>query len=112
MASVERRHLEGELGRARPENGALAAIPAKYALFAGSPTPNPELISAVRAGVESVTQAMAPWAAPYMYLNFAESRREPTSLWTESVYHRLQQIKAAVDPGDMILSNHPIAPAA
>ncbi|MBV9336066.1 MAG: BBE domain-containing protein, partial [Solirubrobacterales bacterium] len=29
----------------------------------------------------------------------------------EQAYHRLRRIKAAVDPADMIHSNHPIAPA-
>jgi hypothetical protein len=53
---------------------------------------------------------MAPWAAEEMYMNFAESRRDPTSLWGEHASRRLRQIKAHVDPDDLIRSNHPIAP--
>ena len=112
MVSVELRHLEGEFGRARPENGALAAIPARYVLFSGSPAPSPDLLAAARAGVETITRALAPWGAPAMYLNFAETSRPPGSFWSGQAYDRLRQVKAAVDPDDVIRSNHPIPPAA
>ena len=55
---------------------------------------------------------MAPWAASQMYLNFAETRRDPASFWTPEAYNRLRQVKAAVDPEDRIQSNQPIPPAA
>ena len=54
---------------------------------------------------------MRPWAARHMYLNFAETTREAHTFWSEQAYHRLRRIKAAVDPGEMIRSNHPVAPA-
>ena len=111
LAVIELRHLEGELARARPGNGALASIPAKYTLIAGGFAPLPELESAVTAQVEAITHALAPWAAPYMYLNFADTRRDPASFWEAQAYRRLRRIKSAVDPGDLIRSNHPIPPA-
>jgi hypothetical protein len=61
--------------------------------------------------VDVVKQAMAPWAADHMYLNFAETTRRPGEFWSEAAYQRLRRIKAAVDPGDLIRSNHPIPPA-
>ena len=36
---VELRHVGGEMKRARPQNGALAAIDAEYALFAAGRAP-------------------------------------------------------------------------
>ena len=33
------------------------------------------------------------------------------TLWTEPAYRRLRQIKAAVDPRDLIRANHPVPPA-
>ena len=108
---IELRHLEGELARARPGNGALASIPAKYTLIAGGFAPLPELESAVTGQVEAITHALAPWAAPYMYLNFADTRRDPASFWEAQAYRRLRRIKSAVDPRDLIRSNHPIPPA-
>lgn len=60
--------------------------------------------------VEAIQDALAPWAARQMYLNFAETRQS-APFWTEQAYRRLRRIKAAVDPHDIIRSNHPIPPA-
>jgi hypothetical protein len=111
LAVIELRHLDAELGRARPGNGALASIRGKYALIAGGFAPVPDLVSAVRGSVEVIAQALAPWAAPYMYLNFADTRRDPASFWEAEAYRRLRRVKSAVDPADLIRSNHPIPPA-
>jgi FAD binding domain-containing protein len=112
LLSVELRHLGGEFGRPRPENGALAAIDAQYAMYAVGMTPVPELEAPVGAQVGAVKDALAPWAARQMYLNFAETPQwSPSAFWTEQAYRRLRRIKAAVDPGDIIRANHPIPPA-
>jgi hypothetical protein len=111
LLSVEMRHLGGEFARPRPENGALASIDAQYALYAVGMTPVPELRAPVMAQVEAVKDALAPWAAGQMYLNFAETRPPAAPFWTESAGQRLRQIKADVDPGDVIRSNHPVTPA-
>ena len=65
----------------------------------------------VTAQIEAVKDALAPWAARQMYLNFAETRHPRAPFWTGQAYQRLRQIKANVDPGDIIRSNHPIPPA-
>jgi hypothetical protein len=52
--------------------------------------------------------ALRPWAANQAYLNFAETRRDPRSFWTEAAYHRLRGIKATVDPDNLIRSNQPV----
>jgi FAD binding domain/Berberine and berberine like len=111
LTSVEVRHLGGELGRACPGHGALACFDADYMLFAVGSTPVPELVGPVTAQVEAIKSALAPWAARQMYLNFAETQHPAAPLWTEHAYQRLRRIKAAVDPGDLIRSNHPIPPA-
>jgi hypothetical protein len=96
---------------ARDRLGALASIDAQYALFAVGMAPVPELERAVMAQVGTVKQALAPWAARQMYLNFAETQDSRWRFWTEHAYRRLRRIKAAVDPGDMIRANHPVRPA-
>jgi UDP-N-acetylenolpyruvoylglucosamine reductase len=112
LLSVELRHLGGEFGRPRPENGALAAIEAQYAMYSVGMTPVPELKAPVSAQVGAVKDALAPWAARQMYLNFAETTpSSPSAFWTEQAYRRLRRIKAAVDPGHVIRANHPIPPA-
>ena len=45
-----------------------------------------------------------------MYLNFADTRRDPASFWSGQAYHRLRRIKTTVDPDDVTRSNHPIPP--
>ena len=112
------RHLGGELARTRPGNGALACLDAQYVLFETSMTPVPELmapvpelVAPVTAQVEMVKNALAPWGARQMYLNFAETQQPAAPFWTEQAHQRLRRIKANVDPDDMIRSNHPIPPA-
>ena len=75
-------------------------------------TPVPELVAPVMAQVQTVKDALAPWAARQMYLNYAETATGVAPFWTEPAYQRLRRIKASVDPGDTIRSNHPIPPAA
>jgi FAD binding domain/Berberine and berberine like len=111
MTTVELRHVGGEMRRVRPGNGALAAVHADYALSAAGMAPTPEVARAVATGVATVKSAMAPWAARQMYLNLAETGRDPRTFWTAEAYERLCRIKAAVDPGNLIRSNHPIPPA-
>jgi FAD/FMN-containing dehydrogenase len=111
LLSVELRHLGGELRRPRPEHGALASIGADYAMFAVGMVPAPELEGAVREQVQAVKDALAPWAASHMYLNFAETTRDAATFWTEQAYHRLRRIKATIDPDEVIRSNHPIPPS-
>jgi hypothetical protein len=59
-------------------------------------TPVPELMVPVTAQVAAVKAALAPWAVGHMYLNFAETDRDPASFWSEQAYHRLRRIKVAV----------------
>ena len=111
LASVEVRHLGGELGRGRRDNGALTSLQAPYLLYAAGITPTPDLAAPARAQIGAVEDALAPWMAAHMYLNFSETSRPRATLWTEPAYHRLRQIKARVDPDDVIRSNHPVPPA-
>jgi hypothetical protein len=110
LQTVELRHLGGEMGRARPGNGALAAVDADYAILAGGMAATPEMASAVRAGTAAVLSAVSPWAARQRYLNFTESSRETASFWSPSAYGRLRRIKAAVDPANVIRANFPVPP--
>jgi FAD/FMN-containing dehydrogenase len=108
LLTVELRHLGGALGRPHAAHGALSSIQAEYSMFAAGMVPVPELETPVRAQVQAVRSALGPWAASHMYLNFADTQRDPATFWTEQAYHRLRRIKAAVDPDNVIRSNHPI----
>ncbi len=111
LLAIELRHIGGEMRRARPRNGALAAIEADYAVYAVGAAPTVTTATAARAGVTAVMSALSGWAAPQMYLNLADSSRDPACFWSAAAYDRLRHIKAAVDPHSLIRSNHPIPPA-
>jgi FAD/FMN-containing dehydrogenase len=108
FVSLEVRQLGGELGRANPENGALAAVEGDYALYAVGIAPTPEAAAQVSTHVEVVLSTLRPWAAGLTYLNFAETKRDPHTLWTENAHHRLRRIKATLDPDNLIRSNQPV----
>jgi UDP-N-acetylenolpyruvoylglucosamine reductase len=109
LVSLEVRQLGGELRRVHPENGALAAVDAGYALYAVGIAPTPEAAAQVRAHIEVVKNGLRPWTAEQTYLNFAEASRDPHTLWTETAHRRLRRIKATVDPDNLIRSNHPVS---
>lgn len=108
LLSVEIRQLGGELGRARPQNGAQASIEAPHALYAVGMAPAPEVELIVRTQVSELLSAMSPWTSPHRYCNFTETSHPGETLWSESSIQRLRQIKASVDPEDRIRSNHPV----
>src|SRR5207302_9958344 len=105
------RQLGGALAKARPEHGALASIDAAFAMFAVGIAATPEQNAAVDRSVSAVKDALAPWEARSMYLNFAERPRDERTFVSEQAYRRLRRVKAAYDPGDVIRSNHPVPPA-
>jgi hypothetical protein len=111
LLSVEIRHLGGELSRPHASGGARSSIEAPYALFALGIPSGPQNGREIRGYLEHLMTGLAPWAASDMYMNFAETRRDPKALWSEHGYRRLRQIKGRVDPDDLIRSNHPIPPA-
>jgi hypothetical protein len=110
LAIVELRHLQGELARGRPQDGAVTSIPAKHALYAGGFAPTPDIQADSKSHIEAIQRALAPWATGYLNPNFAETEHAPESLWTAQVYQRLRRIKASVDPDDVIRANHPVHP--
>src|SRR5215470_14935309 len=109
LPKVEVRHLGGELARPWPGHGALASLDAQYLLHAVGAASGPDAGAAVQGQATAITTALAPWAAPTMYLNFAETPSPAAPLWTQDACHRLRRIKAKVDPGDIIRSSHPSA---
>ena len=111
MLSVEVRQLGGELGRARPENGALQAIDAAYGLWAVAPAPTPEAQAPIAAHITRIQEALAPFAAERGAMNFSGVARDAASFFSRGDYDRLRRIKASVDPDDRIRSNQPIPPA-
>jgi FAD/FMN-containing dehydrogenase len=111
LLSAEIRHLGGAVARRSPQHGALDAFESPYVMFAVGLTPTPELEQLVHEVTARLRDILAPWEADHTYMNFAETSRKPATLFSSASYHRLRQIKAIVDPTDLVRSNHPIPPA-
>jgi FAD/FMN-containing dehydrogenase len=110
LAGVEVRHLGGALARPAPGGGAQPKIDARYLVFAGGFTPTPELAAVVRAQARAVKDALTPRHSGYDYYNFAETPAGAHTVLPPASYRRLQQIKARYDPGQAIISAHPVWP--
>jgi hypothetical protein len=106
--SVEVRHLGGALARPAPGAGAQPRIDASYLLYAVGATPTPDLTGPVRAHVQAVNDALAPWHAGYDYYDFKDTRSTAAAVLSPPSFRRLQEIKAAYDPDQIIISAHPL----
>jgi FAD/FMN-containing dehydrogenase len=111
LLSAEIIHLGGELRRSRPGNGALDRLDAGYLVHCVGMTPVPDAVLPTMAQVQSVKEALAPWAARQMYLNFADTEMYEAPMWPAETFTRLREIKAKADPANMIRANHPVPPA-
>ena len=111
LMSVELRHLQGAFGRTPPDGGVVSSVDASHVMYAVGVLPTPDFEAPVRAQLNAVKAALGPWVAPQMFANLTETSQPSSDLWPERSYRRLQQIKAVVDPDDVIRSNHPVAPA-
>jgi FAD/FMN-containing dehydrogenase len=111
ILSAEIRHLGGAVARHSLQHGAVDAFEAPYIMYAVGIAPTPEAREVVDGAVARLRDMLAPWEGEHTYMNFAETRRKASSLFSSVSYHRLRRIKAIVDPTDMIRSNHPVPPA-
>jgi hypothetical protein len=64
----------------------------------------------VRAQAQAVKDALAPWRAGYDYYNSAETPGPASAVLPPASHRRLQQINAAHDPDQAIISAHPVWP--
>jgi hypothetical protein len=111
LTSIEIRQLGAKLGRARPGTGSLAEIPAPFMMYGVGLVQDPAQLPAIRGQVQAVTSAMAPWAASQRFFNLSETGRPADAFWPKPTFDRLRQVKAAVDPHNIVRANHPVPPA-
>ncbi len=70
----------------------------------------PGLAGPVRAHVQAVKDALAPWHASYDYYDLEETPAVAAAVLPPPSYRRLQEIKAVYDPHQVIISTHPVWP--
>jgi hypothetical protein len=99
------------LRSAPADHGCVPTIDQPFVLFTFGLAPDADLKGAVERGVEHLLEGVAPWDSGRRYLNFAESRADPRSLFPEASYGRLRELRSRYDPRGMFVANHPIPPA-
>lgn len=110
LLSVEVRHCGGAMA-AGTDGGAQSRIDAGFMMFAVGLTPTPEIGEIVRSHVRVVLETLAPWRAEFDYYNLREMTAEADQVLPRDSYRRLREIKAKYDPGEVIVSAHPVRPA-
>jgi FAD/FMN-containing dehydrogenase len=108
LLSVEIRHLGGALSRPGAGHGALATFDASFITFGVGMVLDAETHRANRERLDLVGEALAPYVNGREYLNFTERPTDPARFYAPHAYRRLRAVKAAVDPENVIRSNHPI----
>jgi hypothetical protein len=110
LLSVELRQLGGALAEGSPD-AAQGRIEAKFGMFAVGMAITPEMGEAVSSHVRVIKETLAPWRADFNYYNFVESNAGADEVLPADSYRRMREIKAKYDPGEMIVSAHPVRPA-
>ena len=107
LVSVELRHMGGALARAEAHHGARSTLPGTFAMFAGGVPTDPSTASAIQAQLALVTNALSPWETG-RYANFVEHPEQAGTFFDDDTLRRLRAVKAAHDPADLFLANHPV----
>jgi FAD/FMN-containing dehydrogenase len=110
LISAEIRHVGGALGRGGEGHGALDRLPGEFVYFGVGLASSEDEEATTRRSLHRVTETLRPFRSG-SYLNFEEDPADPASFYGEETYRRLRAVKAAVDPEELVLANHPIRPA-
>jgi hypothetical protein len=108
LLHVEVRHLGGALAVGSPDHGVLDAIEQPFVAFTFGLALDADALTAVRDHAQRVLSALAPWDSGRRYLNFAETRVDPRTIYPAATFDRLLAAKVRYDPTDMFRANHPL----
>ena len=104
----ELRHLGGAVSRVPDGAGALGSLRGEYTLLGGGIVTDSS--REVDAALVRLRAATAAYETGALYPNFTEQQVDPSSFYTNADYARLQRIRASVDPDNLMVASHPIAP--
>ena len=94
----------------RHGGAAVASLGGPYHFFGGGMAATPEMKAGVVADLANLRTAMAPHLGTQHYANFVEHvGADPADIWDAETLARLRAVKQAVDPANLIRSNHPIS---
>ena len=108
LVAAELRQNGGALSRPDPAGGVLDALPGDYFAFAVGMLALPDAAVAVRADLDRLLDAMAPYDAGD-YFNFSDRPVTLSAFFPPEKVARLAAVKRAWDPDDLFLAGHPVA---
>jgi FAD/FMN-containing dehydrogenase len=109
LLHLEVRQLGGAAAVHASGHGVLDAIDQPFICFSFGLTFDAAALEAVDRQVRRLFEAIRPWDSGRRYLNFAESRTDPRSIYPVESYDRLRRAKTRYDPAGMFVANHPVA---
>jgi hypothetical protein len=110
LALVELRHIGGALHRAPDGAGARATLPGNIAFLSLGVVPDAAAEPVVNDQLDALACAVAPQQVGD-YPNFVMSPADPRGFFDETTWRRLQRVKSAYDPDDLVRGNHHVPPA-
>jgi hypothetical protein len=106
---AELRHLGGALRRPAENGGALDRLDAEFVMLGIGMLMDPALREPMTSALDTLADAVNPWAAEGGYFNYAERPCEVDAILPAETCKRLVQVKRSWDPDDLILANHSVA---
>lgn len=106
MMVGELRHLGGALSRVADGAGALGSLRGDYVILGGGVVGDSS--SEIDAALVRLRAATAAYETGALYPNFTERPADSSCFFTEADYARLQRIRMAFDPHELIVASHPI----
>jgi FAD/FMN-containing dehydrogenase len=106
LGVLEVRQLGGAVGRRAPGGGALDAVDARFAFFAGGFAGDAGAAAAVADALADVRARLAPFAARQVLLSASGGGIDPATGFAPGVWERLVAVRDAYDPDRLILTNH------
>jgi FAD/FMN-containing dehydrogenase len=111
LLHVEVRHLGGALLSGSPDHGCMDTVEQPFLLFTFGLAADKAMKDAVEHHADLVLERLGPFDSGRRYLNFTESRVDPSVFYSDEAYARLRELRARYDPGELFAANHPIPPA-
>jgi FAD/FMN-containing dehydrogenase len=108
LVAVGSRHLSGALASAPAGAGALSRVEGEHVIVAVGVAMEPAMAETIDTALDTVVEAVEPWATGGDYLNFADRPGDASKAFDAQTLGKLREIKASVDPDGMFVAVHPV----